>query len=120
MSIKNLWTPSELTEETVIRKGANMRKWGIRISLIGLIGIALLVLTIIIGAMMFGGEGVVMILAFQCKRGYAFVNIFTVLGYLGILAQPVAAGLYLNGLQLWTLGRIADSANVEVEEETEE
>ena len=105
--MKNLWNPEEMTEEKLEKKGASFRKAGTRMMCIGLGGLGLLILVALIALMLGGGGFVGSALAFASRGEYAFANVFVALAYLGILVGAVGVAVYMQGLRLWALGRIA-------------
>lgn len=95
-----------MTSEKVESKGQTLIKAGRLCMLIGLCALGLFFLILIIAAMINGGTGIVYALAFDFD-GYEFGIPFMILSYLGMLIGICGLPLYVSGLNLFTLARIA-------------
>ena len=95
-----------MTSEKVESKGQSLIKAGRLCMLIGLCALAMFFLILIIAAMINGGTGIIYALAFDFD-GYEFGIPFMVLSYLGMLVGICGLPIYISGLNLFTLARIA-------------
>ena len=96
----------KMTSAKVEAKGQALINAGRICMLIGLCAFGLFLFILLIAAAINGGNGVIYALAFDF-RGYEFGIPFMVLSYLGILTGLCGIPIYISGLNLFTLARIA-------------
>ena len=95
-----------MSSEKVESKGQSLIKAGRLCMLIGVCALGLFLFILIIAAMIGGTEGIVEALTFNF-RGYEIGIPFMALSYLGILAGLCGLPIYISGLNLFALARIA-------------
>ena len=95
-----------MTSEKVESKGQALIKVGRLFMVIGLCAFGLFLFILLIAAAINGGTGIVYALAFNF-RGYEFGIPFMALSYLGMLMGISGLPIYISGLNLFTLARIA-------------
>ena len=95
-----------MTSEKVESKGQALIKSGRLCMVIGLCSLGLFLLILIIAALINGSTGIVYALAFDFD-GYEFGIPFMALSYLGIVIGLCGLPIYISGLNLFTLARIA-------------
>ena len=95
-----------MTSEKVESKGQALIKVGRLCMFIGLCAFGLFLFILLIAAAINGGTGIVYALAFNF-RGYEFGIPFMALSYLGMLMGISGLPIYISGLNLFTLARIA-------------
>ena len=95
-----------MTSEKVESKGQALIKAGRLCMVIGLCAFGLFLFILIIAAVINGSTGVLYALAFYFD-GYEFGVPFMVLSCLGMLIGICGLPMYISGLNLFTLARIA-------------
>ena len=95
-----------MTSEKVESKGQALIKAGRLCMVIGLCALGLFLFILLIAALINGGTGIVYALAFDFD-GYEFGIPFMALSYLGMLMGISGLPIYISGLNLFTLARIA-------------
>lgn len=95
-----------MTSEKVESKGQALIKAGRLFMVIGIFAIGLFFLILLIAAAINGGTGIVYALAFDFY-GYEFGIPFMALSYLGMLMGLCGLPIYISGLNLFILARIA-------------
>ena len=95
-----------MTSEKVESKGQALIKVGRLCMVIGLCAFGLFLFILLIAALINGGTGIVYALAFDFY-GYEFGIPFMALSYLGMLMGISGLPIYISGLNLFTLARIA-------------
>ena len=100
-----MWNPDPLTEVELCKKGENLRKWGIRLMLISLCGLALLILTALACVLLYGVDDLPYL--FAVHTPILIANAFVVVGYLSLPGLIAGRITYFYGLHILTLGKIA-------------
>ena len=95
-----------MTSEKVESKGQALIKVGKLCMITGLFATALFFLILLVAAVINGGTGILYALAFDFD-GYEFGIPFMVLSYIGMVLGILGLPIYISGLNLFTLARIA-------------
>ena len=95
-----------MTSEKVESKGQSLIKAGRLCIVIGLCALGLFLFILIIAALINGSTGIACALAFDFD-GYEFGIPFMALSYFGMVIGLCGLPLYISGLNLFTLARIA-------------
>lgn len=95
-----------MTSKEVEAKGQSLIKVGRLCMVIGLCALLLFLLILVVAGLINGSKGVTYALAFNF-RGYEFGIPFMALSYFGMLIGICGLPLYISGLNLFTLARIA-------------
>ena len=96
-----------ITSERLENKGQSLYKLGKIFSFFGIIGFAVLLLSVLVGLIIEGGDGALYVLSLDYDSEYVFLYLLVPLSYIGILLGIVGIPMYFNGLTVFALGRIA-------------
>ena len=102
-----------ITSERLEEKGQSLYKLGKIFSFVGVIGFAVLLLSVLITLIFFGGSGVAYLLSFEVGSEFAIMYLILPLSYIGILLGIIGIPMYFNGLSIFALGRIAHNTEKE-------
>ena len=102
-----------ITSKKVEEKGQSIYKLGKIFMFIGVIGFALVVLSLLIAMMVVGADDAFELLIFDIADRFAFMYPIMIISYLGILLGLIGVGLYFCGINLFALGRIVNNTEKE-------
>ena len=102
-----------ITSERLEEKGQSLYKLGKLFMFFGTIGFALLLLSVLIALAMGGTWLVSKLFTFSFYGDYALLYYIIPVGYIGILLGILGVPMYLNGLNVFALGRIAHNTEKE-------